>query len=141
MDICNVSDFGQQFQEHVLRKALLELCPDLIFDPAGKLGYSHPNMHMWQGIWHLERHIATMDRGPVIPEFDVWSVVELKTGRKIKHRIYRVGWRSTLQVMVDKPVPGITWERLCRKLKVPMKIFTGSPADYPTLEFNYSARF
>lgn len=129
-----VVEYGKSIMEPDFRHLLLRFCPDLIFDPASKLGYFHPRMARFQGIWLHERHRGTMDRGPSIPEWDDWSLITMKDGSKVWDRIYRVGWRTTVQHLIESGVPGINWQSMCSAMKVDMKLFTGDPQK---LHFNY----
>lgn len=125
----DLTDFGATLSVQKLQEALLALQPCLSYDPAGRLGFVHPHAAAWQGVYWNERHVASMDRGPIIPEFDVWSVLVMPSGEKRRHRILRIGWRTTVQMMVQCDVPGITWSRVSQKLDVPMKQYIGPLID------------
>ena len=121
LDNKHLQDFGQPLDEAVLVKGLRELNPDLIFDPAGKLGHYHPMLDNRMGVWLHERHITAMERGVAIPEFNVWAVVKGQ-----RNHIVRIGWRHTLEGLVRRQVPGITWAALTKKFKVDRKLFHGN---------------
>lgn len=116
--------FGETLDSQTIIKVLRELNPDLVFDPAGNLGYYHPQMGSRMGVWHNDRHVASLERGAAVPEFNVWGLVNGK-----RSHIVRIGWRHTLEKMTQMNIPGVTWESLCRKLKIDRKVFTGDPLE------------
>lgn len=122
--INDVESFGETMAEQTLVKGLRELNPDLVFDPAGKLGHYHPMLDNRFGVWLNDRHVSAMERGPAIPEFNVWVVQPVT--KELSH-IVRVGWRHTLDNLVNKGVPGVTWVTLLKKFGIERKVFTGDP--------------
>ena len=115
-------------QGRVIYRANMFDAPDgptvaVMIDPA--LGYFHPNMDRWQGIWLNDRHLCSMDRGPVVPEFHVWKVVKDPDGSKRISHIERCGWRHTFKRLVDKGVPNVTWENLNKVFGVDYKVYVG----------------
>ena len=125
-------DWGQTMHESDLKAGLLKLNSSLQFDPGGRLDLNHPFIDSRQGVFYNNRHICSMERG-IIPEFNVWGVVTYKDafGEEHKRRshIVKVGWRHTLQVMVDRGVPNVTWPRLSLVLGVLQKDFVGDPME------------
>lgn len=116
-------DFGQSISEAKLKQALVELCSDLHFDMGGKLDLYHPRISEWQGVFHNGRHVGTMGRG-ILPEFNVYGLFK---GQRT--HVLQVGWRTTLEHLVRSDVPGVTWPRLCLKLGIDYKKFTGRPTE------------
>jgi hypothetical protein len=74
---------GRTIDSAVLEKGLRELNSDFSFDMANRLSEWRPVLSVgfakWnptrQGVYHLGRHICSMDRG-LVPEFPQFKVVE-----------------------------------------------------------------
>jgi len=125
-------DFGKSIHEIELKRVLQELNPGIHFDMGGNLNLHHPKIEKWQGIFYNGQHLSSMQRGTV-PEFNVYKQIEevQPDGTKLKGRgeVMFIGWRTTLENMVHKKIPGVTWDALCAKLKVDRKVFTGDPRE------------
>jgi len=119
--------------EQEFKAGLLKLNPNFTFDVGGRAGGWHPFIGTRQSVYLTQpngtvRHVCAMERGAAIPEFNVWGVVtDTQTGSKRKSHVVKVGWRHSLQVMVDRKVPGITWENLYRVFNIQKKDFVGTP--------------
>jgi hypothetical protein len=113
-------DFGHCLDETTFKNALQACNPDLHFDVASRQGWSHLRQSQWQGVWLGEKHITAMGRGQ-LPEFDIWA-------SRGPNRLFilQIGWRDTVQRMIAKNVPGVSWEKLCSLLSVPRLYFTGA---------------
>ncbi len=122
------SDFGHVMQEPAMRQGLQELNSDFTFDIVGNMGFIHPRMGNLMGVFHNQRHVCTISRGQ-IPEYDVYGVVTLPNGGKERGPCVKAGWRSAFQKIVNKRIPGVTWESLCRKFGVEYKHFVGKPEE------------
>lgn len=121
-------DFGQTMDEKTLKDGLLKLNSNFVFDPGGRLNMYHPQISTRQGVYIGLNHICSMERGAAIPEYNVWGLVkDRKTGSLRKSHIVRVGWRHTLQVIVDRRVPGVTWDQIHRVFDIVRKDFVGEP--------------
>lgn len=133
-----IRDFGQTITEHELKKGLLKMNSALQFDAYARQGWYHPSVTTRQPIHYNNHPVGSMERG-IIPEWNVWTVRTDKTGKKHKDRIHKVGWRYTIQTMINRRVPGINWEAASLALGVQNKCFrdpneivsmedTGAPA-------------
>jgi len=129
----SVRDFGETMSEKKLKDGLLKLQPALQFDPGARLDKWHPNIERWQGIYHNLRHVGSMSRG-IIPEFNVWGVAKDRAGNKVKSHIHLIGWRWTMLALVDRGVPGITWDSLINVFKLDRKKII--PQNTPTEDLN-----
>jgi len=91
--------FGKTIDSAVIEVGLKELNPDFNFDVATKRGSWHPRQATRQGVFLNERHICSLDRGPV-PEFKQWSIIT---------KLLEVGWEEadkedvTMRFDVIKP--------------------------------------
>jgi hypothetical protein len=60
-----------------------------------------------------------MGRGAALPEQNVWEIVrDRKTGKEVTRYVKYVGWMHTLQAMVDRQIPGVTWDNIYRVFMV-----------------------
>jgi hypothetical protein len=125
-------NFGHSLQDTELKKVLQELNPGIHFDMGANLNLYHPKIEQWQGIFFNGTHASSMQRG-TIPEFNIYRQVDerQKDGTTVKKRgeCLFIGWRTTLENLVSKRIPGVTWEALCAKLRVDRKLFTGDPRE------------
>ena len=114
--------YGQTMNVITLQRKLKELNPDMRFDIGANLGLYHPRLNEWLGVYHGDNHITSMDRGPDIPEYTVYALVqEIEGWPKVRGKVLRIGWRHTCEHIVKHDVPGITWARLCLLLGVDEK--------------------
>ena len=121
-------DFGQTMSEKEIKEGLLKLNSNFVFDPGGRLNMYHPQIGTRQGVYLGLKHLCALERGAAIPEYNVWGLVkDTQTGEKRKSHIVRVGWRHTFQVLVDRRVPGVTWDSLHRVFNMVKKDFVGEP--------------
>lgn len=179
-------DFGRYLPEAKLKAALTGLNPGFHFDVGGNLDMPHPMMEHRQGVYFINHHICSMDRGN-IPEYKIWMLepgvedvswgdidrfddvqiayVEIMphdaefeaawlafeakrdgyhlgmTGKLFHYRACRpsmtpsyveyVGWRHTLHRILNKRIPNVTKENLCKALGI----------DVHTAHFNEKVAF
>lgn len=137
MSIESVVDRGHQLSEHVIKVGLRALNPDITIDPASNLGYLHPNLDRWQGVWYNGIHVCSMGRGNqdgMVPEYHVWALVKKDDGTLRKSHYDNIGWRHTFHELVKAKINGVTWPELCRIFQVPYKEYRGEPTDQATVE-------
>lgn len=117
-------DFGKTLDVTTLKAGLKKLNSSIQFDPGGRLGIYHPRQDEWQGVYLNDKHITSMDRGPVVPEYNVWELKKnALSGQFERTKILRIGWRFTMEKMVRKGV--VTWPDLCKMFDVDYKRFNG----------------
>ena len=105
---------------------LLKLNPNFTFDVGGRKGGWHPFIATRQSVYlnmpdNTVQHVCSMERGAAIPEYNVWGVVNNR-----KSHVVKVGWRHTMQVMVECKIPGVTWDNLYRVFNIQKKDFVGT---------------
>ncbi len=101
--------------ESKLKAGLLRLNRDFIFDlPGRRLDLTHPNIERWQNIRLGIKHIGSMDRGH-IPEADVWKY-EALSNKPL--RVWRIGWRTTLEAISRHHVAGLAWSDFEREFSI-----------------------
>jgi len=121
--VTDISSFGETMHEDRLKDGLKSLNPDIHFDMGGNLDIYHPRIDDWQGVFVNGRHICSMGRG-TLPEYDVWHL----DNEGERTHILQIGWRSTMQAMVNK-VDNITWDNLCFVFGIEYKKFNGHEID------------
>ena len=124
----NRVELGQGMWDTALKKALQSLNPGVHFDMGACLNIYHPNMDIWQGVFFRGKHVGSMDRG-WIPEYNVYDMVRRPDGKKDYRKVNRIGWRTTLQRIVNKRIPGVTWDTLCPALNIEYKHFRGHKSE------------
>lgn len=82
MSVLDRADFGHGLSAAVIEAGLRDLNSEMKFDLGATHGLYHPYMDTRQGVYYLESHICSMDRG-IIPEFKVWET---------KKRIVPIPW-------------------------------------------------
>ncbi len=65
---------GRTLDDALIKRGLMQLDPGFHFDVGGNLNIWHPYQSERQGVWHLGKHLCSMDRG-IVPEFPLWSTV------------------------------------------------------------------
>ena len=119
---------GDQLHEDALKKALQRLDPDISFDMGSSLEIWHPKINRWQGVHRLGRHIAGMGRG-MLPEFNLYREEEDALGVKIRGELLEVGWRTTVELIGKKRIPGLSPQAICLALGRDYKKFVGDPSE------------
>lgn len=147
--VAKAAQEGTCIDEVVFKRGLQELNPDLHFDLGGAHDIWHPGISERQGVFFKGKHICSMDRGS-LPEFSIYDMkiatVEVPVSeihpsevavpvslngttayvrRPVKNRCLRVGWRHTVERLIQKRVPGITRKAVSEKFNVPMLYFQG----------------
>jgi len=126
---------GDIRQVDTIKRGLLELNSELIFDAGGNLNIYHPRIDEWMGIRYRSRHIGTLDRGPSVPEFTSYLIARTKAGAPVTIPM-EVGWRDTFGALVDGNIPGITWDTLCSKFNFTRKYRMEHPKYMPKVWSN-----
>jgi len=147
--VAKATQEGNCIDEVVFKNGLKELNPDLHFDLGGAHDIWHPGISERQGVFLNGRHICSMDRGS-LPEFSIYDMklaaIEVPISdihpsevavpislngdtayvrRPVKNRTLRVGWRHTVERLIQRRVPGITRKAVSEKFNVPMLYFGG----------------
>ena len=122
-------DLGASLDITTLQRGLREIDPDIHFDVGGNLNLTHPRLSEWCGVFCRGQHITSMDRGPTIPEYNVYAVKTAANGEKTRSHAVRVGWRTTLEKLVRSPKCRATWPALCAKFGIEYKHFMGHAAE------------
>lgn len=113
-------DFGESLSETEFKSRLLKLNPCLRFIKADEVGQWHPYVHSRMGVYYNDTHVCSMER-TLAPEFNLWAVVKDKSGVKRKSHVEKIGWRHTVTTLVNRNVPGFTWDRVGRLFPDPQK--------------------
>ena len=112
------------------QRTLQGLNPDIHFDLGANLGLYHPKIERWLGVYHAGRHVTSMDRGPSIPEYNIYQLVEQGPKMpKARGECKEIGWRTTLEKLVRKNIPGLTWPRICLAFAIDYKHYKGQAAE------------
>lgn len=123
---------GEQLHELTVKKALQHLCPSIHFDMGGCLDIWHPKINRWQGVFHAGRHVGSMGRG-WLPEFNLYReemiADGIRDGEMGRGELLEIGWRHTLEKLVRKQIPGVTWFALCQQLNVDYRRFEGDVSE------------
>ena len=115
------TSLGESLIEVDFKKGLQELNSYIHFDLGAAHNMGHPQIENLQGVWFKGKHIGSMGRG-ILSEYHVYYIRRnTVTGSMEKSHIQRCGWRHTMNNLVSARIPGITWNTLCAKFKVPMK--------------------
>ncbi len=65
---------GFSLDSSVIVSKLQELDPGFHADLGSRLGVWHPNMDRWQGLFYMQKHICSLDRG-ASPQWPEWTTV------------------------------------------------------------------